>query len=317
MQITQNSDVLNDIIDTLGLRGALYFRTDFSPPWAISVPDYERAARFHLVVQGRCFLQTPSRTAVELKAGDFIMIPAGRAHAICSDPEEEAAPLEDVIEKSGFNGRGVFKLGSHDPSASVQLVCGHFTFAANADHPLLRALPEFLLVTNSLRAQNPWLDEVLRLIVRQIFADPENSSATVTRLSEVIFIESLRACADQSDPLQRFLGALREKRIGNALLLMHNRLDEPWTLERIAAEVGMSRSKFAESFRERVGCSPMTYLADWRIQKAVNMLTSSRLSVQQVAARTGYQSAAAFTRAFSQKTGASPKNFRRQNAATA
>ena len=307
-------DVLNDIIDTLELKGALYFRTDFSPPWAIAVPRYEKAARFHLVVQGRCFVKPRSGAPVELSAGDLILIPGGADHTICSAPDEQSAPLESVIADAGYKGKGIFTLGDGDDAASVQMVCGHFTFRAGADHPLLRALPGHLHVTNAVRAKNAWLDEVLRLIVRQIFAEPESSAATITRLSEVIFIETLRACQDQSTELAQIIGAMKERQIGEALLLMHERLNEPWTMEKLAAAVGMSRSKFAEQFREAVGCAPMSYLTDWRIQKAISLLSASQLSVQQVAAETGYQSPAAFTRAFSQKMGVSPKEYRRGDA---
>lgn len=309
-------DVLNDIVDTLQLKGALYFRTDFTPPWAIAVPAYQSAARFHLVVQGRFYATLSSGASVELNVGDMILIPAGARHTISSAPEEHAAPLENVMAEAGYGGDGVFTLGDGDPSASVRLICGHFTFRPGADHPLLRALPEYLIVTSSLRAKHSWLDEVLRLIVRQLIAESENSAATITRLSEVVFIETLRACTDQSPKLALVVGALKGRRIGEALLLMHERLDEQWTLERLATNVGMSRSRFAEQFREAVGCGPMTYLTEWRIQKAINLLTASQLNVQQIAAKTGYQSPAAFTRAFSQKTGCSPTAYRRLDSAT-
>ncbi len=308
-------DVLNDIIDTLDLKGALYFRTDFSPPFAIGVPRYEQAARFHHVVQGRCFVTLPSGAVIELSAGDLILIPAGADHTLASGTNECAAPLETVIADVGYDGSGVFSVGEGDATASTQMICGHFSFRAGADHPLLRALPEHLIVTNAVRAQNPWLDDILRLMVKQIFSDPDNSAATISRLSEVIFIETLRAGAYQAPDLERAMGALKQRQIGDALLLMHERLNEPWTMEKLAASVGMSRSKFAEQFRNAVGCAPMTYLTEWRIQKAISLLTASRLTVQQVAAETGYQSPAAFTRAFSQKMGVSPKEYRRQDTA--
>ncbi|MGE0180780.1 MAG: AraC family transcriptional regulator [Parvularculaceae bacterium] len=308
-------DVLNDIVDTLELKGALYFRTDFSPPWAIGVPRYQRAARFHLVVQGRCFVRLAGGAVVELGPGDLILIPRGADHALCSAPEIAATNLETIIRESGYDGRGVFALGASDEAAAVRIVCGHFSFREGADHPLLRALPDHLLVTNSIRAQNSWLDEVLRLIVRQIFSEPESSAATITRLSEVIFLETLRACADQSPSLARIIAGMRRKQIGEALLLMHERLAEPWTLESLATSVGMSRSKFAEQFRDAIGCAPMSYLAEWRMQKAISLLAASRLSVQEIATETGYLSPAAFTRAFTQKVGVPPKEFRRRDSA--
>lgn len=305
-------DILNDIVDTLDLKGALYFRTDFTPPWAIGVPRYEQAARFHLVVQGRCFVRLASGAFVELGPGDLILIPGGAEHALCSAPGIPPTDLETVVKETGYDGRGVFALGASDEAASVRMVCGHFTFRTGADHPLLRALPDHFLVTSSVRAQNAWLDEILGLIVRRIFANPEKSAATITRLSEVIFLETLRACADQSPALAKIIAGTRRKQIGEALLLMHERLGESWTLESLATSVGMSRSKFAEQFRDAIGCAPMAYLGEWRMQKAISLLTAARLSVQEIAVETGYQSPAAFTRAFTQKMGMPPKEFRRR-----
>lgn len=304
-------DVLNDIVDTLELKSALYFRTDFSPPWAIRVPDYAQAARFHLVVQGRCFVTLGSGAVIDLAPGDLILIPAGRSHVISGAPETEPAPLETVLEDAEYDGAGVLAVGDGDSAASTQMVCGHFTFRAGADHPLLRALPDHLLITSGLRARYPWLDEVLRLIVGRIFADQGESTAAVTRLSEVVFIESIRACADQSPSLSGIFGALKDPQIGRALALMHEQPEAPWTVDKLASAVAMSRSRFADRFRELAGCGPMTYLSDWRLQKALGLLSSSQTSVQEIAVKTGYQSPAAFTRAFSQKLGRSPTDYRR------
>ena len=305
-------DVIYDVVETIQLKGALYFRTHFSDTWAITVPKYERAARFHLVVQGRCFVTLGSGATIELSAGDLMLIPEGCSHVLSNDSKPDPAPLEQVIEQSGYTGEGVFHLGDGDENAATQIICGHYTFRNEADHPILRALPEYLFVTPSLRAEHPWLDDVLRLIVRQIFSDGDYTDATVQRLSEIIFIETVRACADQSPALAKVIGALSEKRIGNALLLMHKDIAHQWTLEKIASRIGMSRSKFAEEFKEAIGCGPMTYLSNWRLQKATGYLSDTQINIQEVATRIGYQSSAAFTRAFSQKYETSPKDFRRQ-----
>ncbi len=309
-------DVIDDIVETFQLKGVLYFRTDFSDDWAITVPQYERAARFHLVVHGRCFVTLQSGATVELSPGDLILIPEGRDHILSNQSKPRPAPLEQVIADAGYNGEGVFTLGDGDDSASAQMICGHYTFRNDSDHPLLRALPEFLLVTPQLRAKFVWLDDVLRLIVRQIFSDSDHTNATVRRLSEIIFIETIRACADQSPKLAQIIGALGEKRIGDALLLMHNDLAHPWTLDKLATGVGMSRSKFAEQFKAAIGSGPMTYLSDWRLQKALSYLSGTQINIQEVAIKIGYQSPAAFTRAFSQKFGVSPKEYRRVEPAT-
>lgn len=307
-------DVLNDILDTLNLKGALYFRTDFSPPWGVTVPDLGQAARFHLVVQGRCHVGFSSGAAVELAPGDLLLIPRGRAHVLADAARREAPPLETVLKRAGYGGEGVLVLGEGDPNASTQMVCGHFTFRGGADHPLLRALPEYLLTTSAVRAREPWLDEMLRLVARRMFSDEIGSPAAVTRLSEIVFIELLRVGVAQSAPLKAVLEAFRDRQVGRALQLIHARPAEPWTVESLAREIGMSRSRFAERFSELMGMGPMAYLSDWRLQKALALLEGTRASVQQVASQTGYQSPAAFTRAFAGKFGVPPTEYRRKSA---
>lgn len=304
-------DVLNDILDTLNLKGALYFRTHFSPPWAVEVPNLEQAARFHLVVQGQCHISFPSGATVTLGPGDIILIPKGRSHILADRARMQAPALETVLEDVGYDGNGVLVVGEGASDAATQMVCGHFTFRGGADHPILRALPDYLLTTASVRAQQPWLDEMLRLVARRVFAEEMGASATVIRMSEIVFIELLRVGITQSGELRTVIDAFRDPQIGRALQLIHAHPEQAWTVEKLAGQVGMSRSRFAERFSELMGTGPMAYLSDWRLQKALGLLDKSRCSVQQIAIQTGYQSPAAFTRAFSGKFGFPPTEYRR------
>jgi AraC-like DNA-binding protein len=305
-------DVLSDILDTVELKGALYFRTDFSPPFAIGVPAYGQAARFHLVVQGRCHVTVPGGVEVLLEPGDLILVPYGSAHTLADIPGRAGIPLEDVVARSGYTGEGAFVIGEGDPTASTQMVCGHFTFADGSDHPLLHALPKTLHLTAADRARQPILDDVLRLVVRRIFQDTPGTAASISRLSEVLYIEVLRAGVDRVPELERLFSAVHDPLIGRALSLIHDRLDQDWTVDRLASEVGMSRSRFAERFRDLVGSGPMGYLTDWRLQRARLLLGRAGASVKDVAYRTGYKSPAAFSRAYAQKFRHSPKVRRSQ-----
>lgn len=304
------SDILSDIFETIRLRGALYFRTDYSAPWAVTVPLLSNAARFHLVIQGRCHVELASGRSVDLGPGDLILIPRGLPHVLADQPGRAPAPLERVIQESGYDGRGTFILGKGDPAAATQMVCGHLGFAEGADHPLLRALPEVIVMSPADRARNSLLDETLRLMVRRVFTDGLGKSAAITRLSEVFFIESIRASVEQCPELARIIAAMTDVHVGRALELIHQAPGRAWTVESLALEVGMSRSRFAERFSDLVGDGPMGYLADWRLQQALALLAKPRASVQEIAAKVGYQSPAAFTRAFTQKFGAPPSEFR-------
>lgn len=307
-------DVLDDILDTLDLKGALYFRTDFTPPWAVTVPDYAQAARFHLVVQGRCHVQFASGAAAELGPGDLVLIPMGRSHVLADSAGRKPAMLETVLSESGFRGNGVLVLGEGDAAAATQMICGHFSFRSGADHPLLRALPEYLVVSAATRARQPWLDEMLRLVARKMFSEEIGSPAAVTRLSEIVFIELLRLGVGQCDDLKRIIGAFQDRQIGRALQLIHEQPEADWSVDSLAGAVGMSRSRFAERFSQLLGLGPMSYLADWRLQKALALLERSHFSVQQIAHAAGYRSPAAFSRAFTGKFGVAPSAYRRQTA---
>jgi AraC-like DNA-binding protein len=307
-------DILDDILDTLNLKGVLYFRTDFSDRWAVTVPDLEQAARFHLVVQGSTHVQFSDGTSVRLGPGDLVLIPRGRSHILADQACTSAPDLETVLSDVGYDGQGVLAVGAGDKDASTQMVCGHFVFRPGADHPLLRALPDYLVTTASMRAREPWLDEMLRVLVRRAFSAEMGSAASVTRLSEIVFIELLRVGVSQSPQLASVLEAFQDKQIGRALQVIHGAPAETWTVERLASEVGMSRSRFAERFRQLMGTGPMAYLSDWRLQKALSLLEGSQCSMQEVASRSGYQSSAAFSRAFSGKFGVAPSAYRRAQA---
>lgn len=304
-------DLIDDILSTLNLKGALYFRTDFSAPWGVTVPEHKGAARFHLVIQGRCHVRLASGKTLTLGPGDLILIPAGRSHELADDPSRNVPALETVLSDAGYKGEGVLIIGEGDASASTQMVCGHFTFREGADHPLLRALPDFIVLSAADRAREPLLDDTLRLVTQRIFETKPGSMASVIRLTEASFIELVRSSAARGGDLAGIMAAFEDRQIARALKCVHEHANMPWSVETLAQEAGMSRSRFAERFRDLLGMSPMAYLSEWRLQKALAMLDDTRASVQQIAVEAGYQSPAAFTRAFAGRFGRPPSEYRR------
>ena len=303
-------DLLSDVFETIRLKGTLYFRTDYSPPWAITVPAYEQAARFHFVIQGCCHVSLPSGRNIVLEPGDVVLIPRGRGHVLADRLGRTPAPLERVIQESGYDGRGAFVIGKSDPQATTQMVCGHLGFSQGADHPLLGALPEVIVITQADRGRYPLLDESLHLVARRALSDEAGAAASIARLSEILFIEAVRASVERHPPLANVMTAMTDLHIGRSLELVHKTPGDPWTVETLAKASGMSRSRFAERFTELVGVAPMAYVTEWRLQKALARLGSSKSSVKEVAAQAGYQSAAAFARAFSQRFGTPPTDTR-------
>ncbi len=305
-------DLLNDILSTLNLKGMLYFRTEFSGKWAVTVPTLAAAARFHLVVKGCCHVRIGEDQCQVLSPGDIILIPKGRSHIISDAPQKAAPPLEKIISQSGYKDDGLLVYGCKSAGLQTQMVCGHFSFRPGADHPILRHLPDFITMTAAGRKKLPLLDESLRLIAERAFTESLGSTAAVTRLSEIVFMEILQSVMSTGDKHTFMLEALRDARIAKSLQLIHRNPNKPWTVDSLASEVAMSRSRFSERFKNLVGETPMTYLSEWRLQKSLELLGDTQKPIQQVANETGYQSPAAFARAFQGKFGVSPRAYRVQ-----
>lgn len=303
-------DVLADIFETIQLRGSFYFRTDFSPPWGTTVPARGRAARFHYVVQGSCWIRVGDAAPVALTAGDFVLVPNGASHILSYEEIADAPPLETVLEAAGYKGEVVLAIGHGDPAAATQLICGHLSFGEGADHAVLRALPSLVRITDDNRARRPWLNHVLQLLVEQVFNNNPGSISAVTRLTEIVFIEAIRFVGDEAPELQRLMEAFSDVRIGRAIASIHSDPARPWTVDSLAQEAGMSRTRFAKRFQEMVGIGPISYLTEWRLQRAVAAVTTTKRPIGVIAHTCGYASPAAFTRAFAERFGRTPNQFR-------
>ena len=303
-------DILDDILGTLALSGVLYFRTDFSGPWAVQVPTLQHAARFHLVLEGSCWVEPQGAKGIMLGPGDMILIPDGLSHTLADTPGRPAPSLETVLEEAGYDGNQVLTLGETQNSATTKMLCGHFSFRDGAHHPVLDSLPDHVLITGATREEHPWLDELLSLLGRRALTEEMGGKSSVKRMSEIVFIEILRNGIARTPRMDAMLAGFRDRQISRAVLAIHQTPEIAWTVDSLASEAGMSRSGFAERFREFLGVGPITYLTEWRLQKALSLLGETQQSIQEIANSTGYQSAAAFTRAFAAKFGAAPRDFR-------
>jgi len=303
-------DVLADIFEAIQLKGTLYFRTHFSPPWGTTVPRHSHAARFHYVVRGSAWICVENQEPIALSEGDFVLIPAGASHVLADQETRAAPPLEVVLESVGYNGEGLLTVGEGDPAAATQLICGHFTFGNGADHAILRALPALVRITPEQQRSRAWFKEVLGLLVREVFNGEPGALATVSRLSESLFIEAIRLEGEKNAELGRLLAGFSDERIGRAISIMHKQPAHPWTVDDLAREVGMSRTRFADLFHELIGMGPVSYLTEWRLQRAAVALRTNHRTIAEIARLSGYSSQAAFARAFKERFGQSPKTFR-------
>ncbi len=305
-------DALSGILDALRLQGTLYFSTDFRPPWGLRVPAFRRVARWHLVVRGHCWVRVIGRAEpIHLESGDLILVPHGAEHVLADTPDTPCRTVDEVVQAAGFTGRGALVIGGDDTGAPTRLVCGHFEFDEDLDHPLLAQLPPALVVLWDEAVRDSPLEDAFRFIAREVQEGRPGHEAVVRRLSEVLFVQAVRAWADRAQPEQGLLAALADPGLGEALAAIHAEPSARWTLESLSRKAAMGRTAFAERFRTVVGETPLRYLTLWRIQNAKRLLAESRLSLEQIADRVGYESAASFSRVFVKTTGRRPGAYRR------
>lgn len=297
-------DLLEDIFAAMRVESALYARLEARAPWGIDF-SHQVSARFGIVAHGRCLLDGAGLDQpLPLAAGDLFIVSGGQRFRLMDEAGRETPPCETV-----FAGRcdGVIRFGGDGEETGI--VSGRFVFDAAAGAPLMDLLPPVLhLRLDAERAR--LLRAALEMIARENAAPALGSRLVVQKLVDVLLIEALRihCLSGQGDG---WLGALADRRLSPLLQAVHSDLAAPWTLESMAARAGMSRSAFARHFRARVGDTPLNHLTGWRIQRARTLLRESRLPLAEVAARVGYDSDAAFQRAFKRLTGLPPGEYRR------
>ncbi|WP_029040514.1 AraC family transcriptional regulator [Cucumibacter marinus] len=310
-------DLLSDILSFLRLRGSLYFRTEFTSPWSVQVPAFERVARFHFAHRGRCLVRPDGvEAAVQLEQGDLIIIPRGVAHRLYCDPatEHQAVQIDRVVELSGFTGEGALIYGAEQGDQQTQLVCGHFAFDPDANHPMIDALPAYVHIRNYGETAGAFMEHTLRVIGAEAGRGGLGSDLIALKLSEIIFAQALRAYLSGEGSQRPVFAGLRDRSIARALSAIHAEPGRNWTLDTLAGIAGLSRTVFATRFVELMAMTPLAYLTAWRMQRARQMLAETGEPIIEIAEQVGYRSEAAFGRVFKKAIGTAPARYRRQAA---
>ena len=302
-------DVLSDILDNLEMRGSLYFCTAFSEPWSIDVPAEPNVCRFHVIVQGPCRITVPETGDVEtLSRGDLVLVPHGKGHWLQSSAGEPLKSLPEVLEEGMMTKDGCLEWGGGGPT--TRMVCGYFAFDKEATHPLLAALPVLIPVRATSSYDFSWIENLTRFISQEAGSGRPGSDAISRRLSEILFIQVIRYYAASAPSTVPVLSAILHPNLGKALQAMHGAPGEGWTVESLAREAALSRTAFAQKFHGLMGLTPMHYLTRLRMQRARQLLRGEQ-STAAIGEAVGYQSEAAFHRAFKKTYGAGPGAYRR------
>ncbi len=307
-------DLLSDILTNLSMRGTLYFRTSFTKPWGVAVPNYENVARFHFAHRGNCLVRVAGvAQPIALAQGDLIIIPHGASHDLfCGHaPEHTVMPLDAVLEKSGYDGSGVLVYGGEEVQSETQLICGHFSFEPNAGHILIERLPAFIHLKNYGESAGRWMEATLRVIGEETGGQKMGGDLIALKMSEAILAQAIRSYIESDEAGDCALGAFADKNLSRAIDAFHKAPAERWTVDTLARAAGMSRTGFAVQFQKMMLMTPMEYVTTWRMEIAKKILRQAGRSLTDAAESAGYASDSAFARAFKKETGQTPAEFRK------
>lgn len=315
-------DVLSDVLQVIRLSGAALFRASLGAPWALISSGTENVMRqfpmpvrrvtvFHVVIRGSCWIQRVGGPPQRVAAGEAVVLPRCDVHVLADEPGRKPVPTAELLR-----GMPVFKLrdvrfgGEGD---LTQLLCGFLICEQTDFEPLFSTLPPLFQTSFNDFAGAPGIEGLLEYAVRQSVSEAEGAATSRLRAAELLFVEALRRymltlSADEAG----WLAGLRDPMVGKALALLHEDPCRPWSVVDLASQVAVSRSLLASRFTELLGEPPMRYLARWRLLLALEQLRDSRRSIPAIAESIGYQSSAAFQRAFKRFHGETPAACRKR-----
>ena len=315
-------DALSEALAAVQVVCAIFYDVECFSPWGFRVPSVlglgpafgpgvDRIVNYHFVVEGEGTVHLDDGTSWDVVAGDIVVIPHGDQHVVSHGAPAEIAdamaPLQEVL-----SGRPSSTCFGAD-GAATRIVCGFFGCSRLAERLFLSGLPAVFKVHLRGDEAGRWLEQTVRHLVAEAQSNRPGSTLVLSRMAEVLFIETLRRHMHDMPPEQRgWLAAARDPITGSALALMHREPAREWSLASLASEVGASRSVLGERFSKYVGQSPLAYLGHWRLQLASRALEVTDKTVNEIAGEVGYQSESAFNRAFKRHFGSPPAQYRRR-----
>jgi AraC-like DNA-binding protein len=325
-------DPLSDVLRSVRLRGAIFYYVSFRDDWVAGtpasreladalMPGAEHVLAYHLIAKGNGWAATEGESPVRLASGDIVMFPRGDSHVISSAPGMSPKPDASDWRFTTRNDpkpitvayhRGVLRPGAPLPAeeANTVVVCGFVGCDMRPFNPLIEALPRLLRLPAG--GVGAWVASVLDQAVSESRQSRAGSAAVLDRVSEMVFVDAARRYLESlPEGGSGWLAALRDRHVGKAIGLLHERPAASWTVDELGREVGLSRSALHERFVEMIGQPPMHYLAAWRMQLGARLLREGNTTVAAIAQEVGYDSEAAFARAFKRLVGAPPAAWRR------
>lgn len=318
-------DAFSQILSGVTLNGAVFFSAEFSAPWGFAAPASERIADqlaagghlvlFHFVMEGGALAQMLDGQSVELKPGDVVVFPHGHSHHMTS-VRGATAPFPNYGIVAKVQARDLSTLHAGGGGEISRFVCGYMTCDSYLIRPILSGLPPVFKVNIRTDRSGHWLENSILHLLEESASGQIGSEAMLAKLSEALFVDTVRRYVTGLPEQQTgWLMGARDPIVGRSLGLLHSRVAHPWTIAGLAEEVGISRSALVERFTRYLSEPPMTYLTRWRLQMAARSLEKTSRGIADIAADVGYESEAAFNRAFKREFGQPPGRYRSEHKA--
>lgn len=316
-------DVLSEVLKVVKLQGAMFYNGEFSSPWSLCSPASRRVAPhlapgaghviiYHLLTEGHASARLLDGERIALDAGDIVIFPHGDEHILENGPRTQPVDMLGELARIIANGLKVSRFGGG--GEVTRFICGFMACDPRLSQVFLSGLPPVFKVSIRNLASGNWLENSIRFSVNEADASRAGGAAVLAKLSEVLFVETLRSYIAQLPAEQTgWLAGARDSEVGKTLALIHRNPAHSWTLAALAKEAGLSRSVLAERFRHYLNEPPMAYLTRWRLHLGAQMLASTSYSVAQIGSEVGYESEAAFNRAFKREFAVPPARFRSQS----
>ena len=315
-------DAFSEVLSGVRLKGAMFFSAEFSAPWRLStphcrvlapvlVPGAAHMVVYHFVVEGTARAGVEDGADIELSPGDIVVFPHGDPHHLSAGPGTNPVESSALLKRITTGDLSPMQAGGG--GTITRFVCGYMTLDPLLCGPILESLPPMLKVNVRTDRAGHWLEQSILHLLEETTSDRAGSDAMLAKLSEALFVDTLRRyVTGLPDQTTGWLAGARDPVVGKSLALLHKRPEHPWTIAELAVQVGLSRSSLAERFTRYLAEPPMAYLTGWRLRLAAQALTSSSRGIADVAAAVGYESEAAFNRAFKREFGVPPARYRRE-----
>ena len=314
-------DALSDVLRAAQLTGGVFLHAEFTAPWCVVIratpqmcaPFLGKTAHlipYHYVAEGNPYVAVEGAEPERLRTGDVVLFPRNHHHVVGSDLALPPLFSRDLIVPP--EGSGLYSIRHGGGGEPTRMICGYLGCDQAYGNPVIATLPPSMVIKVDDAGPSEWIRSTFQYAANEVASGRPGSQTVLAKISELLFVEAVRRHVEELPASETgWLAGLKDAVVARALALMHADIARDWSVDDLGREAGLSRSALAERFTRIIGMAPMHYLANWRMQVAAQKLKDTSASLAQVAELVGYESEAAFSRAFKKTFGTAPATWRR------